>query len=73
MTVEASADMAQGGAVTRKQRERQLLDLMRNDPMQIYAAYLARFGTGDADAPTLTPRAMVKQLLESEFPENQDS
>jgi hypothetical protein len=53
--------------ISRQQRERQLLEVMRGDPMQIYAAYLKIFGTGDADAPTLTPLAMVKSLVEHEF------
>ena len=44
-----------------------------NDPMQIYAAYLNRFGTGDADAPTLTPLAMVRSLLELEFPRSRSA
>ena len=68
MTVDAPTDTTHGQPCSREQSERQLIEQMHNDPMQIYAAYLSRFGTGDADAPTLTPLAMVRSLLELEFP-----
>lgn len=68
MTVDVPADTAPGEPLSRQQRERQLIEWMRDDPMQVYAAYLRTFGSGTSDAPTLTPLAMVRTLLEKEFP-----
>jgi hypothetical protein len=69
MSAETSAVTAQAGPLTREARERQYLEAIHSNPLQIYAAYLRVFGTGDADAPTLTPREMVKSLLNHEFPQ----
>ena len=67
MSADALTPMAQPEPLTRAQRERQLHEAMQSDPMQVYAAYLRVFGTGDADAPTLTPREMVRRLVDHEF------
>jgi hypothetical protein len=64
MPAEAAPDLPP----SRQQRERQLIEWMRDDPTQVYAAYLRVFGSGTPDAPTLTPLAMVRTLLEHEYP-----
>lgn len=69
MTVAEADATAVGGASSREQRERQLLEAMQRNPMEIYAAYLSAFGVGGADAPTLTPLAMVRCLVDREFPQ----
>lgn len=68
MTAQVAGDTALADVVTRAQREQQLLELLRTEPTQVYAAYIAKFGIGTPDAPPLTPQAMVKQLLGCEFP-----